>query len=156
MPFICRITTIGPGEEKQVSDRPVPVGALLRAAAPDRLPETVAEQLRHHFAAEHVEVLVADLSLRRLAPLLGRPGADPDPDALRCLGSQQPATEIDRDGRARMHLPLSCWGDRLGVLRVVLPGRPDPEHVEHLRLVADELAVAMHAAGRMTDRYRTA
>ncbi|GAA4590111.1 serine phosphatase RsbU (regulator of sigma subunit) [Actinoplanes octamycinicus] len=138
-----------------MSDHPVPIGALLRAAAPDRLPEVIAEHLRRHFAAEQVEVLVADLALRQFAPLLGPPGADTDPAALRCLGSQQPATTTGPAG-ARLHLPLSCWGERLGVLRVDLPGRPDTEQADQLRLVADELAVALRAADRMTDRYRKA
>jgi serine phosphatase RsbU (regulator of sigma subunit) len=139
-----------------VSDRPVPIGALLRATAPDRLPEVTAEHLRRHFAAEQVEVLIADLTLRRLMPLLGPTAVDTDLGALRCLGSQQPGTEGGRSGTTRLHLPLSCWGERLGVLRVDLPGRPDPEQLEQLRAVAEELAVAMRAADRMTDRFRRA
>ncbi|BCY13850.1 PP2C family protein-serine/threonine phosphatase [Actinoplanes sp. L3-i22] len=139
-----------------MSDRPVSVGVLLRATAPDHLPEVTAEHLRRHFAAGRVEVLVPDLTLRRLAPLLGPPGPDSDPGALRCLGSQRPGTETDMSGRARLHLPLTCWGERLGVLRMELPGRPEPEQADQLRLVADELAVALRAADRMTDRYRRA
>ncbi|BCJ41784.1 phosphatase [Actinoplanes ianthinogenes] len=138
-----------------MSDRPVPVGALLRATAPDRLPEVTAEHLRRHFAADRVEVLVADLTLRRLAPLLDAPGTDQDAAALRCLASQRPGTGNGPAG-TRLHLPLSCWGERLGVLRVDLPARPDPEQAEQLRIVADELAVAIRAADRMTDRYRRA
>ncbi|GIF13107.1 PP2C family protein-serine/threonine phosphatase [Actinoplanes teichomyceticus] len=139
-----------------MSDHPVSVGTLLRAAAPDRLPEVVADHLRRHLAADRVEVLLTDLMVRSLTPLLGPPETDTEPGALRCLGSQQPGTEIDAAGRARLHLPLSCWGERLGVLRVELPERPGPEQAEQLRTVADELAVALRAADRMTDRYRTA
>ncbi|GLW32643.1 PP2C family protein-serine/threonine phosphatase [Actinoplanes regularis] len=139
-----------------MSDRTVPVGALLRAAAPDRLPEVVADLLRRHFAAGHVEVLVTDLTLRRLAPLLASDRPDTSPGAMRCLGSQRVGTETDIGGRARLHLPLSCWGERLGVLQVDLEGRPEPEEAEQLRAVADELAVALRAADRLTDRYRRA
>ncbi|WIM94881.1 PP2C family protein-serine/threonine phosphatase [Actinoplanes oblitus] len=138
-----------------MSDRPAPTGALLRATAPDRLPEATADHLRRHFAAERVEVLVADLALRRLAPLLDTAGAELDPAALRCLASQRPSTGSGPTG-TRLHLPLSCWGERLGVLRVDLPRHPDPEQAEQLRSVADELAVAIRAADRMTDRYRQA
>ncbi len=42
------------------------------------------------------------------------------------------------------------------MLRVDLPGRPEPEQSDELRLIADELAVALRAADRMTDRYRRA
>ncbi|GIF03626.1 PP2C family protein-serine/threonine phosphatase [Actinoplanes siamensis] len=139
-----------------MSDQPVPVGALLRASAPDRLPEVAVDHLRRHFAADHVEVLVSDLTLRRLTPLLGPTEPDSDPGAMRCFGSQRPGTETDISGRARLYLPLSAWGERLGVLRVDLPGRLDPEQADQLRTVADELAVALRAADRMTDRYRAA
>ncbi|MFI1994299.1 PP2C family protein-serine/threonine phosphatase [Actinoplanes sp. NPDC020271] len=139
-----------------MSDRPVPVGALLRAAAPDRLPEVIAEHLRRHFAVDHAEVLVTDLTLRRLVPLTGPPEPDSDPGALRCLASQRPGTETDITGRARLHLPIACWGERLGVLRVELPARPEPEQADELHVIADELAVALRAADRITDRYRRA
>ncbi|GAA2715747.1 PP2C family protein-serine/threonine phosphatase [Actinoplanes palleronii] len=139
-----------------MSDRPAPLGALLRAAAPDRLPEVAADHLRRHLAAEQVEVLVADLTLRRLVPLLGPTGPETDPGAMRCLHSQRSGTEVGVTGRTRLHLPLSCWGERLGVLQVVLPDRPGPDQADQLRHHADELAVALRAADRMTDRYRQA
>src|SRR3982751_2190500 len=59
----------GPGPPEReviVSDRPTPVGALLRAAPPDRLPEVVAEHLRRHFAAGRGEILPGDLALTGL------------------------------------------------------------------------------------------
>ncbi|AEV87536.1 protein phosphatase [Actinoplanes sp. SE50] len=139
-----------------MSDQPVPIGSLLRSTAPDRLPEVAAEHLRRHFAAEQVEVMVTDLPQRRLAPLLSPAAPDNDPSALRTLASQRVNTDTGPGGRARVHLPISCWGERLGVLRVVLPDRPTPDQTDQLQAVADELAVTIRAADRATDRYRRA
>ncbi|MBB2942792.1 serine phosphatase RsbU (regulator of sigma subunit) [Actinoplanes lutulentus] len=137
-----------------MSDQPVPLGVLLRAAPPDRLPEVTAEHLRRHFAAEASEVFLADLTLTRLCPLIGSDASDPA--AMRCLGSQQVAVELSAGGATRMHLPLNSWGERLGVLRLDLPARPEPELAEQLAAIADELAIALRAADTSTDRYRRA
>ncbi|WP_305786899.1 PP2C family protein-serine/threonine phosphatase [Symbioplanes lichenis] len=129
-----------------MSDRPTPVGALLRAAPPDRLPEVTAEHLRRHHAAGRVEVLLGDLTLTGLQPVLDADGPVGDPLAQRCFGSQQPVL----DGN-RTYLPLTVWGERLGVLEVELSA---PADVEPLLPVAGELALALRAADIVTDRYR--
>ena len=100
-----------------MSDRPTPVGAQLRAAPPDRLPEVVADQLRRHHAAGRVEVLLGDLTLSGLWPVIDESGPAGGPPARRCFGSQRPVTEINARVN-RVHLPLSAWGERLGVLIV--------------------------------------
>jgi serine phosphatase RsbU (regulator of sigma subunit) len=133
-----------------VSDRPSSVGALLRAAPPDRLPEVVAEHLRRHLAAAAVEVLLADLTETGVRPVLDPDGAPAGPAAMRCFGSQRPVV----DGAARVYLPLSVWGERLGVLAVETTRPPDQELTEQLATIADEFAVALRAAERDTDRYR--
>ncbi|GAA0423245.1 phosphatase [Actinoplanes capillaceus] len=138
-----------------MSDQPAPLGSLLRAAPPDRLPEVAAEHLRRHYAADTVEVLVPDLTFTRLHPLLG-PGDHPDAAALRCFGSQRPGTERANGGPVRLHLPLSCWGERVGVLRLELPERPGGDLGDRLTADADELATALRAASAATDRYRRA
>jgi serine phosphatase RsbU (regulator of sigma subunit) len=136
-----------------VSDRPTPVGAQLRAAPPDRLPEVVAEQLRRHHAAGLVEVLLGDLTLSGLWPVIDESGPAGGAPARRCFGSQRPVTEISARTN-RVHLPLSAWGERLGVL-IVETTRPAGDGLtEHLGAVADELAIALRAADRDTDRYR--
>ncbi|AGL19719.1 magnesium or manganese-dependent protein phosphatase [Actinoplanes sp. N902-109] len=120
------------------------MGELLRAAPPDRLPEVVAEHLRRHHAAERVEVLLGDLTLTGLWPLID-PGTRIAPaPAQRCFGSQQPVVDT-----GHTYLPLTVWGERLGVLYVAAatPGAG-------LATVADELAMALRAADMVTDRYR--
>jgi serine phosphatase RsbU (regulator of sigma subunit) len=137
-----------------VSDRPAPVGSLLRTAPPDRLAEVTAGHLRETCGAERVEILLADLTMSALRPVL-----DPDGDSggsleQRCFGSQQPVVDGGPGRFTRVLLPLTSWGDRNGVLRIEF-GRPvDHEFIDQLAEIADELAVALRAAGKDTDRYQ--
>jgi serine phosphatase RsbU (regulator of sigma subunit) len=137
-----------------LSDRPAPIGVLLRASPPDRLPEVVTEHLRRHFAATRVEVLLGDLTLRGLWPVLDPDGPAGGPLAQRSFGSQQPVAENGPAGAVRLYLPISVWGERLGVLLVETTLGPDGELMDQLAAVADELAIALRAADRDTDRYR--
>ena len=136
-----------------MSDRPTPVGALLRSTAPDRLPEVVAEHLRRHFAAGRVEVLLGDLTLTGLWPVIETDGPTGDALATRCFASQRPLVDIAAEAN-HVHLPLSVWGERLGVL-VVSTSLPSGTGLTHeLTAVADDLALALRAADLVTDRYR--
>lgn len=136
-----------------MSDRPSSVGALLRAAPADHLPEVLADHLRRRYSADRVEVLLGDYNLTGLWPVLDDGGPRGGSLAARCFGSQQPVVD-DRPDGIRVHLPLSIWGDRLGVLVVRTPPGPDADLTEQLTAAADELAVALRAADRYTDRYR--
>ncbi|HWS32545.1 MAG TPA: PP2C family protein-serine/threonine phosphatase [Actinoplanes sp.] len=136
-----------------MSDQPAPLGSLLRAAPPDRLPEVAAEHLRRHYSAESVDILMPDLTGTRLLSLL-TPDATPGDRAMRCFASQRPGTDHNPAGSARLHLPLSCWGERIGVLRLELPAVPTGETTDRIGADADDLSVALRAAGDATDRYR--
>lgn len=137
-----------------MSDRPTPVGALLRAAPPDRLPEVVADHLRRQLAARRSEVFLGDLTLTGLRPVLDEFGPPGGPLALRCFGSQQPVTEISSAGINRVYLPMSAWGERVGVLLVETTLPAGAGLTEQLAVIADDLTVALLATGRNTDRYR--
>jgi serine phosphatase RsbU (regulator of sigma subunit) len=138
----------------RVSDRPLPVGSLLRAAPPDRLVEVTAAHLRETAGADRAEVLLADLTMSTLRPVLDPDGDPGGPLEQRCFGSQRPVVDATPGRLTRVLLPLTSWGDRNGVLRIEL-GRPvDQELTEQLAEIADELAVALRAAGKDTDRYR--
>jgi serine phosphatase RsbU (regulator of sigma subunit) len=130
------------------------MSVLLRAAPPDQLPEVVADHLRRHFAADRVEVLLGDLTLSGVWPVLEPGEAAGGPLALRCFGSQRPVVDITPAGAVRVHLPISVWSERLGVLLVETGLPSEGELVAQLAAVADELAVALRAADRDTDRYR--
>jgi serine phosphatase RsbU (regulator of sigma subunit) len=137
-----------------VSDRPAPVGWLLRTAAPDHLPEVTAAHLRETCGAEQVEVLLADLTMSVLQPVVEPDGSPGGPLELRCFGSQRPVIDNGAGRPTRVLLPLTSWGDRTGVLRVEFARPVSPELTDHLIEIADELAVALRAAGKDTDRYR--
>ncbi|MGW4947043.1 PP2C family protein-serine/threonine phosphatase [Actinoplanes sp. NPDC004185] len=136
-----------------MTDRPTRVGALLRAAPPDRLPEAVADHLRRQYAAGRVEVLLGDLTLTGLWPLLEPGGPPGNALAVRCFGSQRPLVDIAADAN-RAYLPLTVWGERLGVLAVETSLPSGTGLTSDLSAVADELAVALRAADAVTDRYR--
>lgn len=139
-----------------MSDQPAPLGSLLRAAPPDRLPEVAADHLRRHFSAGAVEVLLPDLTGTRLHPLIGEPETTDTTTAMRCFASRQPGIERAPAGQVRLHLPLTSWGERVGVLRVELPGPPSGELSERLTADSDDLATALRAAETATDRYHRA
>jgi serine phosphatase RsbU (regulator of sigma subunit) len=136
-----------------VSEGPAPIGVLLRATPPDRLPELVAEHLRQHFGAERVEILLADLTVSGLWPLLDPDGPGGGTLAQRCFGSQRPVTDVGSNGVHRIHLPLTVWGERLGVLSVETAQPAGNSLTGDLTEIADELALALRAAGNDTDRY---
>jgi serine phosphatase RsbU (regulator of sigma subunit) len=136
-----------------VSDNPAPVGALLRSTPPDRLPEVVADHLRRTYSAARVEVLLGDLTASGLWPLLDPDGPAGNQLAQRCFASQRPVVDIAATIN-RAHLPMSVWGERLGVL-VVETTQPSGQGLtDRLTVIADELAIALRAAGAVTDRYR--
>ena len=139
-----------------MSDGPASVGARLRAAPPDRLPEVAAEHLRAHYAADRVEVLLGDLSLTALRPVLDPDGATGGAIEQRCFGSQLPVVDTRPDGPARVVLPLTVWGDRLGVLTLDIDRPVTPELTAELAALAGELAMALRTADRDTDRFHQA
>ncbi|WP_433295363.1 PP2C family protein-serine/threonine phosphatase [Actinoplanes sp. CA-030573] len=137
-----------------MSDGPLTVGALLRAAPPDRLPEVTAEHLRSRYAANRIEVLLGDLSLSVLRPVLDPDGPSGGPLEQRCFGSQLSVVEPRADGGpARVVLPLTVWGDRIGVLRLETAEPVTPELTAELTALAGELAMALRTADHDTDRY---
>lgn len=138
----------------RVSDRPLPVGSLLRTAPPDRLPEVTAAHLRETSGADHVEVLLADLTMSALRPVLEPDGDLGGPLEQRCFGSQRPLVDGGPGRLTRVLLPLTAWGDRAGVLRLGFSRPVDQELTTQLAEIADELAVALRAADKDTDRYR--
>lgn len=142
-----------------MSDSPPPVGALLRAGRPDRLVEILTDWLATHHDARRTEVLLADYTLSGLRPVVDT-GA-PDGGSLcaatspaRCFGSQYPVVDRASAGGHRVLLPLTAWGERLGVLVVHFGAAAQPDRVAALADVAAEFATAVRAADRDTDRYR--
>ncbi|MER6346032.1 PP2C family protein-serine/threonine phosphatase [Streptomyces sp. NPDC001595] len=131
----------------------------LRTAAPHDLLDAIRAVLIEQYGAEDVELLMADYGLSVLQPVSVLPHTlEPvsvhGSPAGRAFGSQRPYREERRDGRVRLHLPVSVRGDRVGVLSVTLPGpeaagRWEPELAE----IADVLGREVFVAQRDTDLY---
>jgi serine phosphatase RsbU (regulator of sigma subunit) len=137
------------------------VSRALRQAAPDQLAEVADRALRAALGATRTEVLLADYRISGLWPVLDPTQQDAGAlsghgRAQRCFSSQQQQLDRGADGCYRLFLPLTVRGERLGVLLVELPAAPAAETVDWAGEAAGDLAVALRAADRDTDRYRRA
>ncbi|MFE9835431.1 PP2C family protein-serine/threonine phosphatase [Streptomyces sp. NPDC005551] len=131
----------------------------LRTAAPHQLLDAVRDVLRECYAAESVELFMADYGLTVLQPVSALPHTeDPVPvhstPAGRAFGSQEPFVEEAAGGLRRTHLPVTVRGDRLGVLIVTLPAdRLTAETLGELADIAQVLGHEVLVAERDTDLY---
>lgn len=132
----------------------------LRTAAPDELLGAVRVVLTERYQALDVDLFMADYGLTVLQAVSVVPLRTPEPlpvhagPAGRAFGSQEPYCEERRDGRARLHLPVSVRGDRLGVLSVTLPSGDAARACEaELAELADVLGREVLVAERDTDVY---
>ncbi|GIJ29907.1 phosphatase [Micromonospora qiuiae] len=144
-----------------MADAPTGVSRALREAPPDQVVEAADRAIRSVLGASGTAVFVADYRISGLWPVLDsrQPGVGSHADqgvVHRCFSSQQPVQESGEDGRCRLYLPLSVWGERLGVLMVELPEAPGDEMLRRASDIAGEVALALRAADRETDRYRRA
>ncbi|WP_395571852.1 PP2C family protein-serine/threonine phosphatase [Streptomyces sp. BK79] len=121
----------------------------VRTAAPHDLLDAVRRVLVEQYAAEGVELFMADYGLTVLQPVSVLPhtlepvSVHNSPEG-RAFGAQEPFVEDapGGGGLVRAHLPVSVRGDRLGVLSVALPGG------DHVRDCLTELAEIAEVLGR--------
>ncbi|MEU4088333.1 PP2C family protein-serine/threonine phosphatase [Streptomyces aureus] len=131
----------------------------LRTAAPHQLLDAVRDVLCGHYAADSVELFMADYGLTVLQPVSVLPHTlEPIPVHTspegRAFGAQEPFVEEYGQEAVRVHLPVTVRGDRLGVLSVTLPSaRCDEETVAELAEVAEVLGHEVLVAERDTDLY---
>lgn len=131
----------------------------LRTAAPHELFDVVRRVLAEEYAARSVELYLADYGLTVLQPLSaaphpGEPVSVHGSAAGRAFGAQEPFVEGPQEGAARVHLPVTVRGDRLGVLTVTLPdGDGAPGLLDELADIAEVLGHEMVVAERDTDVY---
>jgi serine phosphatase RsbU (regulator of sigma subunit) len=135
------------------------VERALRTAAPHELLDAIRAVLIEQYGAEDVELFMADYSLTVLQPVSVLPHTlEPvsvhNSPAGRAFGSQQPYREEGRNGRTRLHLPVSVRGDRLGVLSLTLSdGDAAHQWESELADIADVLGHEVVVAERDTDLY---
>ncbi|MDF3299208.1 PP2C family protein-serine/threonine phosphatase [Streptomyces tropicalis] len=131
----------------------------LRKAAPHQLLDAVRRVLGEQYGADSVELLLADYGLTVLQPVPAPPCTRaPVPvhgsPAGRAFGAQEPVVETLPGGRARVHLPVTVRGDRLGVLSVALADRDRPPGcLAELADIAEVLGHEVVVAERDTDLY---
>ncbi|MET8771523.1 PP2C family protein-serine/threonine phosphatase [Streptomyces sp. NPDC004658] len=131
----------------------------LRTAAPHELFDAVRRVLAEEYAARSVELYLADYGLTVLQPMSLPPhAAEPVPvhgsAAGRAFGAQEPFVEVPHEGSARVHLPVTVRGDRLGVLSLTLPaGVGAPGLLAELADIAEVLGHEIVVAERDTDVY---
>ncbi|WP_069762219.1 PP2C family protein-serine/threonine phosphatase [Streptomyces sp. LUP47B] len=135
------------------------VERALRTAAPHELLDAIRAVLIEQYGAEDVELFMADYSLSVLQPVSVLPhtlvpvSVHNSPPG-RAFGSQQPHREEGRNGRTRLHLPVSVRGDRLGVLSLTLSDDDAAHRWEsELADIADVLGHEVVVAERDTDVY---
>ncbi|MEU1916512.1 PP2C family protein-serine/threonine phosphatase [Streptomyces massasporeus] len=142
-----------------ITSRFVAAERALRTAAPHQLLDAVRRVLTDQYAADSVELFMADYGLTVLQPVSVlphtlQPVSVHNSPAGRAFGAQQPYVEDLSGDLVRAHLPVTVRGDRLGVLTVTLPGG---EHVEdclgELAEIAEVLGHEVFVAERDTDLY---
>ncbi|MFF7177562.1 SpoIIE family protein phosphatase [Streptomyces sp. NPDC008121] len=141
-------------------DRFTAVERALRRAAPHALLEAVQRALATAYAAESVDLLMADYAMTILQPVSALPyTAEPIPIHTsapgRAFGAQEPYVETDkRTNTVLAHLPISVRGDRIGILSVRLPEEAyDSDVARELADVAEVLGYGIVVAERDTDLY---
>ncbi|WP_433056299.1 PP2C family protein-serine/threonine phosphatase [Dactylosporangium sp. CS-033363] len=122
--------------------------------------ETLDAYLSATHGTKHSTVWLADYRTTSLSPAGVEPGENLSEQlgsAMRAFASQTPVLEA-RDGQAlaRLHLPVSAWGERVGVLSVGLDADRLPAERPRLEELAESFAVALSAAYRRTDRFHMA
>ena len=102
-----------------ITNRFVAAERALRTAAPHQLLDAVRRVLTDQYAADSVELFLADYGLTMLQPVSVlphtlRPVSVHNSPAGRAFGAQEPYVEALSGGLVRAHLPVSVRGDRLG------------------------------------------
>ena len=142
-----------------ITNRFVAAERALRTAAPHQLLDAVRRVLTDQYAADSVELFLADYGLTMLQPVSVlphtlRPVSVHNSPAGRAFGAQEPYVEALSGGLVRAHLPVSVRGDRLGVLTVTLPGgEPAEGCLGELTEIAEVLGHEVVVAERDTDLY---
>lgn len=139
----------------------------LNRQPPYELVTVLAERLGELVGAVSASLWLADYEERTLEPLTAtdvttRSESQTSVDAPgvgHAFREQQPVLErvpTDKDGEVDVHLPVTLRAERLGVLQVALPARPDEVVLRRLSVAAIAVAYVVAAARRYTDLFEMA
>jgi serine phosphatase RsbU (regulator of sigma subunit) len=121
-------------------------------ASPTRLVQTARESIDTWLGVAGAEILLIDYHQSHLVPFADGGGGTPVPvdshPAGRAFASGRPVRDDDH-----LYLPLSVYGERMGVLAVRLPAGTDVSD-EDLTEVAASVARSIRLADTATDIYR--
>ena len=122
------------------------------AARPTRLVQTARESIDSWLGVSGAEILLIDYHQSHLIPFADGDGGTPVPvdshPAGRAFASGRPVQDDDH-----LYLPLSVYGERIGVLAVRLPMGTDVSD-DDLTEIAASVARSIRLADTATDIYR--
>ncbi|WP_067484421.1 PP2C family protein-serine/threonine phosphatase [Actinomadura hibisca] len=139
------------------SDRLPSIERALWRTGPHQVADAARQALTSAFGARDVELWLADYQIDYLVPVCAaaRPLRIESSLAGRAFAAQRPVPEQE-GGEHRLHLPLTVYGDRLGVLTAICDGPPDAATAEELAAAATIVARALAVADTRTDVFRRA
>ena len=122
------------------------------SARPTRLVQTARESIDSWLGVSGAEILLIDYHQSHLIPFADGAGGTPVPvdshPAGRAFASGRPVEDDDH-----LYLPLSVYGERMGVLSVRLPAGADVSD-EDVAEIAASVARSIRLADTATDIYR--
>ncbi|MFC9973257.1 PP2C family protein-serine/threonine phosphatase [Spirillospora sp. NPDC127200] len=138
-----------------ISDRLPSIELALWQTGPHQVADAARLALTSAFGARDIQIWLADYQIDYLVPVDpgGRPLRIESSSAGRAFAGQRPVPE-EGGGEHRLHLPLTVYGDRLGVLTVACDGPQDGPAVEELTAAATIVARALAVADTRTDVFR--
>ncbi|MEO8851181.1 MAG: PP2C family protein-serine/threonine phosphatase [Allobranchiibius sp.] len=125
----------------------------LEVARPSAALAVLQQLLAEHLQATDVHLLMANYQLTALHPIHDQDNSaelSTTPAGIAFV-SQHPVIGEVQDHAVEVNLPMSTRGDRMGVLQLSLPQRPDPTELDELTRLAQTVALSLRASSRQTD-----
>ncbi len=125
----------------------------LEVARPSAVLAVLQQLLAEHLQATEVHLLMANYQLTALHPIHDQDNSaelSTTPAGIAFV-SQRPVIHEVQGHAVEVNLPMSTRGDRMGVLQLSLPQRPDQTELNELTRLAQTVALSLRASSRQTD-----
>ncbi len=125
-------------------------------AQPHTLAAAAVRAIADHFGVDGAEIFLADYRLSFLVPATyGEESIQIDgTPAGRSFASQRPVITAGEGDECELYVPMSLYGDRVGVMGVYLPRIPSAAEQERFAAIAAVVARALKVADQHTDLYQ--